>query len=253
MFVLWLRLRNWIERPTWALIRASRLRTHARFRGALNVRRHFPVPGVSVTAPNVRRFAQLWYVTSLLDGRFRVARDLWYDANGLPSKGVAPMKHVLATAILAVSLIGHDAKSQSTEYKLGQIVVARKAIMFDFQTAFWTLMAVKNGESADYGAAAMAARLVEESMPSFVELLEPGTARGEAPGSRVKPEVWSQAQDFAAAADDLQAKAAALAAASATESPEIYAEAFEELNQACTACHGLRPSSGGPFRFAKDE
>lgn len=160
------------------------------------------------------------------------------------------MKHVLVSVVVAGSLIGQNAYSQSTEYQLGQIVLARQSMMFDLQTAYWTLLALKNGESTDYGAAATAARLVEETMPSFVELMEPGTAQGEAPGSRAKPEVWSQAGTFAAAARDLQSKAAALAAASATESPETYAAAFEDVNQACTACHGLRPSSDGPFRFA---
>ncbi|MES0826563.1 cytochrome c [Ruegeria sp. SCP11] len=150
-------------------------------------------------------------------------------------------------------LIGQNANAQSTEYKLGQIVVERKPMMFEMQTAYLTLLSIRNGESSDYVAAAMAASLIEETVPNFVALMEPGTARGEAPGSRAKPEVWSQGEAFSEAAEWLQAKAAALADASASEDPVVYSKAFEEMSEACTACHGLRPSSGGLFRFAKDE
>jgi cytochrome c556 len=163
------------------------------------------------------------------------------------------MKSVLATVLVAASLIGQSASSQSTEYELGQIVVSRQQMMFDLQTAYWKLLEIKNGKSNDYEAAAEAALLMAETMSQFVLQMKPGTVRGEAPGSRAKPEVWTQFPAFTAAADAFHTKAAAVAVAAATGSLEDYVAAFDEFSEACTACHGLRPSSGGLFRLAINE
>lgn len=152
-----------------------------------------------------------------------------------------------------LSLIPQTASSQSTEYKLAQIVVARDDIMFDLQSAYWTLLAVKNRESEDFQGAAEAARHMAELMAEFAPLMEAGTARGQAPGSRAKPEVWSEATAFATAADDFRLQAVALADVAGTGNLAAYVDAFEAFTAACTACHGLRPSSGGPFRYPFEE
>lgn len=132
-------------------------------------------------------------------------------------------------------------------------MVARRPFEFNFQTDYWVLLAVQRGENTNYDEAAAAARRMEEAMSQFVPLLKPGTARGEAPGSRAKPDVWSRADDFSAAVDRFTATTTALAAASSTGDQATYAAAFDDLHEACTACHGFRPSSGGPFRFAMGE
>ena len=84
-------------------------------------------------------------------------------------------------------------------------------------------------------------------------LLVPGTARGEAPGARAKPEIWERPEAFVAAVDGLKARAADLADAARTGDQVAYGTAFDAFAEACTACHGLRPSSGGPYRFAHGE
>jgi len=159
-------------------------------------------------------------------------------------------------AVALAALLGMNPQaslSQSTEYKLSQIVVARDKIMFDLQTSYWTLLDVKNGKSTDFQAAGDAARHMAEIMPDFVLLMEPGTARGQAPGSRAKPEVWSEPVAFTAAADEFRSQAVALAEVAETGNLEAYSDAFESLTAACTGCHGLRPSSGGAFRYAMGE
>ncbi len=139
--------------------------------------------------------------------------------------------------------------SQTAEYKLGQIVVARDQIMHDLQSSYWTLLKVKNQESEDFQSAGDTARHMAEIMAEFVPLMEVGTAQGQAPGSRAKPEVWSEAEAFAAAANDFRSQAIALADVAETGNLEAYVDAFETFTAACTACHGLRPSSGGQFRY----
>lgn len=92
--------------------------------------------------------------------------------------------------------------------------------MFDLQTNYWTLLAVRNGESDDFAGAAAAARHMAEVIGDFVPLMVPGTARGEAPGSRAKPEVWSDADTLAATAAAFRESAGALAEAARVKTPE---------------------------------
>jgi cytochrome c556 len=158
---------------------------------------------------------------------------------------------VATGALLAMT--PHAAISQTSEYKLGEIVVAREAMMFDLQNSYWSLLKVKNGESDDFQSAGEVARYMSDIMADFVPLLKKGTARGEAPGSRVKPEVWNEPEAFAAVANDFRMQATALADIAESRNPATYAEAFDTFTGACTGCHGLRPSSGGRFRYAIGE
>ena len=164
------------------------------------------------------------------------------------------MKTLLAglvgTMLISTSF---DASAQSTEYQLGQIVTKRKLLMHDLQTNYWTLLAVKNGDSSDYQGAAEAASQMSATLNEFLALMEPGTALGEVPGSRAKPEVWTEAGKFAAVAEAFQNKAVQLANVAEGEDPVAFVTAFNDFAAACTGCHDLRPSSGGQFRFAKDE
>lgn len=153
-----------------------------------------------------------------------------------------------------LSIFSVPAFGQSSEYERMQIALERKAQMFALQDEiYWFLMDVSAGKSDDYAGAAVAAALVPEKLDTFVSLLVPGTARGEAPGSRAKPEVWKQPEEFALALEGLKARAADLAVAASTGDAVAYGTAFDAFAEACTACHGLRPSSGGPYRFARDE
>ncbi len=160
--------------------------------------------------------------------------------------------HMLETTAL-LSLCAATAFGQSTEYKNMQIATDRKAQMFALQDLYWPLMNVKTGKSDDFAGAAAEAAAVPERLDTFVSLLVPGTARGEAPGARAKPEIWEQPEAVAAAVEELKARAVDLAAAATGGDPVAYGTAFDAFAEACTACHGLRPSSGGPFRFAVGE
>jgi len=152
-----------------------------------------------------------------------------------------------------LSLYSVFAFGQSSEHERMQITADRKAQMFALQDLYWPLMNVMTGKSDDFAGAATAAAAVPARLDTFVSLLEPGTARDEAPGARAKPEIREQPDAVAAAVQELKARTAELSAAARVEDAVAYGVAFDAFAAACTACHGLRPSSGGRFRFATGE
>lgn len=159
----------------------------------------------------------------------------------------------VALGLFAILLPMHQASAQSTEYELTQIVNERRPLMFDLQTAYWVLLDVQNGKSTDFESAANAARSMSDIMEQFIPLMQPGTARGEAPGSEARPEVWSEADAFEAAAEGFRAQAISFSEVAALGDIDKYKKEFGAFTAACTSCHGLWPSSGGRFRYARDE
>jgi cytochrome c556 len=129
-----------------------------------------------------------------------------------------------------------------------KIVTDRQVVMFDLQSAYWPLLAVKNGESTDLAAAAAASQSIEEGVGRFSALLVPGTAIGEVPGSRANSEVWTESAEFASALNALQASAAALSDAASSGDIELFKVQFDMFADACIGCHEFKPSGGGRFR-----
>jgi cytochrome c556 len=136
----------------------------------------------------------------------------------------------------------------AAQYDLVKIVTDRQAVMFDIQSAYWPLLKVKNGESTDLAAAAAASQSIEDAINRFAPLLVPGTAKGEVPGSRATPEVWTEPADFAAALNALQVTAAALSDAASLGDIELFKARFDAFASACVSCHEFKPSGGGRFR-----
>ena len=156
----------------------------------------------------------------------------------------------LALAIAAGAGIALFAASgSSSEYELVQLVTQRRAHMFHMQSAYWPLLAIKNGDNTDLAAGAKAARTISDAISKFVTLLPAGTAKGEVPSSRAKPEIWSQPAEFRAAADALNTAAINLVDAAKAGDVAAFKARFDAFAQACGGCHGLKPSSGGRFRY----
>jgi cytochrome c556 len=151
------------------------------------------------------------------------------------------------TALFALIATG----TLSAQYDLVKVVTDRKGVMLDIQSAYWPLLEVKNGKSTDLAAAAAASQSIEDALGRFSALLLPGTAKGELPGSRANPEVWTEPADFAAASNALQAAAAALSDAASSGDIELFKARFDTFASACVGCHELKPSGGGRFRAPK--
>lgn len=154
-------------------------------------------------------------------------------------------------AALTILLLTTAVPAAWGQSELAELVTERRGYMFDMQTAYWALFEVNSGKSDDLAKAAEGAATINESIGKFLQLLPPGTAGGEVPGTRAKPEIWTQHDEFLATAEALRnANLAIIEAANAGDMDEFKAR-FETVTAACTGCHGLRPSSGGPFRYQK--
>jgi cytochrome c556 len=122
----------------------------------------------------------------------------------------------------------------SAQYELVQVIVDRKAIMHDMQSAHWPLLEIKNGESTDLATAARASQSIADALRPFSALLLPGTAEGEVPGSRATPEFWSEPAEFASATNALEAAAVALSDAASSGDVELFKARFDTFASACT-------------------
>jgi cytochrome c556 len=139
----------------------------------------------------------------------------------------------------------------SAQSELVKVIIDRQGFMFDIQSEYWPLLAVKNGKSTDLTAAEAASQTIDDALGRFSALLLPGTAVGEVPGSRANPEVWTEPADFAAALTTLQGAAAALTDAASSGDIELFKARFDAFATACVGCHDFKPSGGGRFRAPK--
>jgi cytochrome c556 len=128
----------------------------------------------------------------------------------------------------------------------------RQALMVSMMRSYWPLVAIEKGESTDLAAAAAAAQTMNDGMVKSMSLFPAGTAKGEVPGSRAKPEIWTQSTEFRAAADELISATANLVDAANSGDVDTFKAQFRLVDQACSGCHEFKPSAGGKFRFAKE-
>lgn len=154
-------------------------------------------------------------------------------------------KFVLAFTVGTVLLAGNETVAQSD---LMQSYTERRQLMFDMQAALWPMFEIKNGESAKLSEAAEGARALSEALSKAVTLFPAGTAKGEIPYTRAKPEIWSDAAGFEAAAEALKVAAASVQQAADAGDSEAFNVRFAALIEACTGCHDLKPSGGGKYR-----
>jgi cytochrome c556 len=159
----------------------------------------------------------------------------------------------IAAIGLASALLPAAVCAQTSEYERVQMVYARQALMFELQDRYWVLRDVSTSKSTDFEGAAAAAEQMIDIMTEFVGLLATETARGEVPGSRAMPEVWTDAAGFAASVESFRTEAAQLAEVARSGDAVVFSEAFDRFSSACTSCHEFRPTLGGRFRFTADQ
>lgn len=152
--------------------------------------------------------------------------------------------------IVGVSLAVLTASYTSAQYELVQIVAQRNALMKKMLSAYWPLLKIKNGESSDLASGAESARAIGEATGKIGALFPAGTAKGEVPQTRAKPDIWSKSEDFQAAVETLGDAAASLQAAAEAGDMAAFKSRFDAFTAACTGCHSFRPSGGGKFRFS---
>jgi cytochrome c556 len=168
-------------------------------------------------------------------------------SNSEPAMVRASSIFALATAIALSTASSSLGQSQ---YDLAKIVIERNGEMLEMQTAFWPLFNINNDKSTDLAAAVDAIKTIDENFARFLELLPEGTAGGQVPGSRAKPEIWTEPSEFSAVAERLRSATSRLSEVASTGDIDAFKLEFATFQPACFGCHDLKGSSGGQFRFA---
>ena len=157
----------------------------------------------------------------------------------------------LLAIITAASFVSIASGNLGAQYELVKVVTERQLLMYDMQAAYWPLLEVKNGKSTDLAKAGEASQTINDAIEKFVQLLPPGTAQGDVPGSRAKPEIWTEPDAFSAAVTNLKTAASNLTKAAREGNLDAFNLQFDAMAQACIGCHNFKPSKGGKFRVSE--
>ena len=155
---------------------------------------------------------------------------------------------LLAIAVTVMSMPVEKADAQS---ELVKLVTERQGLMFDMQTAYWALFEVNADKSTDLVKAVEGAETINEAIEMFVDLLPAGTAQGEVPGSRAKPDIWTQPGEFNDAVQALMDANTSIIESARSGNLDEFKQRFDAVARACVACHEFRPSQGGKFRYPR--
>lgn len=156
--------------------------------------------------------------------------------------------------VIAVLVVGFALQTAETnaQNSLVELVSDRQALMFEMQAAYWPLFELNNGKRTDLEVVSESAQQIAAALDQLPAMFPSGTARGETPGSRATPEIWSAPDEFAAAIAALKDALAKLETVAAGGNIDAFKAQFAEVTTACIACHSFRPSGGGKFRFARE-
>jgi len=161
------------------------------------------------------------------------------------------MKKRLLILTCGMCMVAFAAGHAATQYELVQFVAQRNALMKELLSAYWPLLKIKNGESSGLAEAGKATRTIMVAIGRIDALFPPGTAKGEVPQTRARPEIWSEHEDFQAAINSLKEATASLQAAAEASDMAAFKSRFDAFTAACTGCHSFKPSGGGKFRYPR--
>ena len=163
---------------------------------------------------------------------------------------------MIRTALLGIALAGGltlvVTDGLNAQSDPAAIVTERQDLMKGMGKSFGPLVAILKGDSTDLAAAAAAAQTMNDNITKAATLFPAGTAKGEATGSRAKPEIWTDTETFTAAATALIEASAALVVAANSGSLDTFKAAFPQVGESCGGCHAGKPKEGGKFRFPAD-
>ncbi len=151
---------------------------------------------------------------------------------------------VLAAGALFATLIAVSTAGAQTAVELTTV---RQGIMRSFNAHVQVATAVGKGEIANaklVEASALAINTIAKQLPAMFPRGS-GTESGQR--TRAKPEIWSQADAFKAAAARLDVESAKLQTVAATGDVAAIAAQVTALNaNACNACHGSFRAPAAP-------
>jgi cytochrome c556 len=157
----------------------------------------------------------------------------------------------LVLGVMAAAAIATDVAAQAPAAPAtpAEAVKARK----DFMNGLWTnyyrgFVQVARGESTDLAAVSDKAQEAAAAVRRIPSLFPAGSGPDVVPGTRAKPEVWSQRAEFEAAAAKLADETAKLGDIAKGGNLDATKAQVAVVGQACAGCHGGPAKSGGKFR-----
>ena len=142
---------------------------------------------------------------------------------------------LFAPLALAIAVTSLSAPAMAQFQKAEDAVKYRQAAFTVMGTHFARVGAMANGKVPfDAKVAAENIAIVETMSHLPWVAFSPGTDKGD---TRALPKVWSEAADFKAGADKMQAEVAKLVVASKTGNLDAIKTAFGAAGQSCKACH----------------
>ena len=149
----------------------------------------------------------------------------------------------IAGSVLALALAGSATGKVPSEPTPADIVATRQAAMM---MSAASLNGIKNiAEKADsVKAASFSARGIAAWAKVLPAMFAANTAKE--PGSRAKPEVWSNRADFEAKALNYSVAAQAMVAAAQADDKAALGAAVGDTAKACKACHDAYQAAPPP-------
>jgi cytochrome c556 len=135
----------------------------------------------------------------------------------------------LATCVLALS------STASAQLKPEEMLKLRQGLMVAQKTQVGAMSAVAKGEAQMSDATATQA----QNLATIAKLVPIGfgAESQNASGSKAKPEIWKNQDDFKKKAGDLQTATAKLADVAKTKDAQAFKTQFQAVAGACKACH----------------
>jgi len=162
------------------------------------------------------------------------------------------VRFVSAFALAATLLLtaGHASLAQTAP---AQIVKERQEGMDkNWSDYFRDVARTVRSDSPDLNLIAAKAAQASEHLKKLAQLFPPGTGRDAVPGTRSKPEVWTQRAEFDAAMKTLIDATNAMAEDARKGDAVLVKSDWIDVAKACGACHGGPKKSGGKFRFEEE-
>jgi cytochrome c556 len=141
---------------------------------------------------------------------------------------------MMGAALIAASVIG-AAPAAAQFAKPEDAIKYRKAVMTVMAAHFGRIGAVVKGARPFNAAEVQANAAVVEDMSKLpFDAFGAGTDKGE---TRAKPEIWTNADKFKAAGDQMQKAVLALSGAAKAGNPDQLKAAFGDVGKTCKGCH----------------
>jgi len=154
---------------------------------------------------------------------------------------------------LALAFLGCAGQQAFAQTAPADIVKARQDAMESlWRDSYKAVAATVRTDKPDLTLVATNSAKATATLQKLATLFPPGTGRDAVPGTRAKPEIWSDRKEFEGNLATLINASKALTDDANAGSVEKVKADWTNLAKACGGCHGGPVKSGGKFRFEKE-